>query len=381
MQRAYLIGTLSLVAATALCVIALCFFVDPYNMYPRHNGANEDQHADLFYHLRLHKPYAMQRLQPEHLIIGSSRSARLPPHYLGQPSYNASLPGITLLEMRRMVEHAQAIRPLKSLYLGVDYYMFRKGHSALTEHFEEQRLLRVNPSLADRFGHRFQRLEDGFRSLFSVDAILDSVATLQRRETSQRRYREDGTWFSDGSAKQPRWLFSALNRQKFKDFTTETDALDATEFTRLLQFCRENNIATTVLISPFHGSVMNTVHLAGQWKSYLNWQRMVSKTVIRSAGEQRTVGLEHNPTIVLEPLNSSSPFFYDGVHYTDEAGRQIMACLVDKGCAAALNPEILTGDTTAPYLKRVDGLMRSYRRKNPTDYAALLRWLDRSDKT
>ena len=382
MHRAYLIGTLSIVVALAGCIIILSFVVDPYNMYPRDNDARPRQHADLFYHLRLHKPYAMQRVQPEHLIIGSSRSARLPPHYLGQLSYNASMPGITMLEMRRMVEHAHAIRPLKSLYLGVDYYMFRKGYSDLTEHFEDQRLLRLDPSMTDRFAYRFQQLEDGFRSLFSVDAIMDSVATLQGKDTSLRRYQEDGTWFSDGYAKQPRRLFSALNRQRMEEFTTSTDELDVTEFTRLLQFCIDNNIATTVFISPVHGSIMNTVKLAGKWKNYLNWQRLVVKTVNRMEGELRVVGLENNPDIVLQPINSTSPFFHDGVHYTEKAGKQVMSCLSDGAdCELDLAPEILNRATTAPYLKQVDSLMRRYPKTNPSDYALQLKWLGRRNKT
>jgi hypothetical protein len=378
MQRAYLIGTLSVAAVLALCVVALCLAVDPYKLYPDGDDDNSGNSADLFFHLRLHKPYAIQRRAPQHLIIGSSRSARLQPHFLGEAAYNASLPGVTLREMRRMVEHAHSVRPLKTLFIGVDYYMFRQGHSDQTDHYEDHRLRRPEPSLQQRLAFAYQRLEDGWRALFSVDAVVDSATVLLDRETSQRRYRDDGTWFTEGSSRPPRWLFSALNRQKMRDFSLETDRLDATELAGLLRFCSERNIAVTVFISPFHASVMNTVRIAGKWRSYLDWQRLVSDTVAQAPGSIRLAGVEQQALVTLEPLDTPRPFYYDGVHYTDAAGELIMACLSGGPCDSESEPAVLEAGHIGRYLRRVDELMRAYPRQRPGDYAALRKWLERA---
>jgi hypothetical protein len=70
MYRTYLLMSTVFATLLALMVVVFCFFVDPYNLYPSLNFYENEQEADLFYHLRLHKPYAMEALKPDHLIAG-----------------------------------------------------------------------------------------------------------------------------------------------------------------------------------------------------------------------------------------------------------------------------------------------------------------------
>lgn len=379
MHRTYVLTSAALATLLASTIVIFCFLADPYAIYPSVAGSGEEGEVDLFYHLRIHKPYAMASRRAQHLIIGSSRSASLPPQPLAAPqevAYNASLPGVTLREMRRMLEHAQVIQPLKSVVVGVDYYMFRQGHSDLIDHYEDSRLYRVQPSLWQSLARHFQRFEDNWKSLLSVDVLLSSWQKFYGKDTSQRRYYPDGTWkATPGTRKSATGLFSMLARQKYQDFSDETDTLDPGEFNKLLEFCAEHNIRVSVLISPFHASIMNTVDIAGKWESYLQWQRMVIKLSDPYADTVQVYGLENSPQLALEAMEASPRFFHDGVHYTRQAGRQIMSCLTSPICEPPIRFTALHADNIDAYLAEVNELMRNYPDTNPRDHTRLLKWL------
>lgn len=127
MFRSYNITTLATAFLVSLCIVVFCYIADPYKLYPAVPRLSPDASIDLFYVLRLHTPYEVERIRPSRLIVGNSRSAVLPPQLLQQPgevAYNASLPGATLSELRRMVEHAHAIQPLQQVLVGLDLQMF-----------------------------------------------------------------------------------------------------------------------------------------------------------------------------------------------------------------------------------------------------------------
>ncbi len=379
MYRTYLL--ISTVATTllALAVTAFCFIIDPYDLYPSLGKADRQQQVDLFYHLRLHKPYAMESRRSHHLVVGSSRSARLPPKFLAQNnerSYNAALPGVTLREMRLMVEHAQAIQPLKSVVIGIDYYMFREGHSAISGHFEEARLRKIKPTSQQNLARYFQRFEDHWKSLLSVDALLIAWNTLRGEALSQRRYKKDGTWEAElDRQKTGSWLFSMLVKQKYDDFSRKTDQLDMTELAALLAFCDDHGIQALILISPFHASITNTVSMAGKWNQYLDWQRQVTEISAAYPNSTSIFALESSSDLVLEAIDGERRFFQDGVHYTGMAGRSVMACLTGSDCDSTIKLITLNTANSASYFDEVTRLMKNYRHSNPSDFARVPKWL------
>ena len=166
-----------------------------------------------------------------------------------------------------------------------------------------------------------------------------------------------------------------LVRQEFEEFSKNGDDLDLSEFTRILAFCSDQGIETTVLISPLHASILNTVALAGKWQSYLSWQRSVVEAAQPYRDNVTIIGIEDNPNIVLQPIEASSSFFRDGVHYNDDAGAQIMDCLVKNDCSESIKPVHLDTNNLGVYLEGISRLMLEYRITNAQDYAQLLRWV------
>jgi hypothetical protein len=373
MPRSYAVTALATLFLISGFITTFCFVVDPYKLFPSVPRLSPDKSIDLFYFLRLHKPYAVEQIQPQLLIVGSSRSAELPPQplqALGGIAYNAALPGTSLREMRLMVEHAQAIKPLKFVLMGIVLF------------HEDNRYRKIDAGLMDKLLHSYQKFEDYWRSLFSVDAIVDSWRVLFGSRRSQREYHEDGTWdLISRVAATPAWRYGTLVRQSYhSEITIKNDPLAFTELNELLDFADANGIRLILLISPMQGLLMHTVYLAGTWENYLDWQRELVAMVAGRSSNTPIYGVEDKPRLVLEAIDAPRPLFQDGIHYTRRAGVEIITCLAAP-CDSDLQPTRLSLGSIDAYLERVDALRRQYIQANPADVAKAEKWLNLKVKT
>jgi len=82
MLRSYAVTSLATLFLISACIVMLCFTINPYKLYPAIPWLSPKASVDLFYILRLHRPFDVERVQPQILILGSSRSAVLPPRAL-----------------------------------------------------------------------------------------------------------------------------------------------------------------------------------------------------------------------------------------------------------------------------------------------------------
>jgi hypothetical protein len=371
--------SLAAVTAGAICLIVIVLLViDPYGIYPDVPGLSPGWPTDRFFYLRLHKPYALEDIEADYLIIGSSRSARMNPAALasrGAVAYNASLPGVSLFEMARILEHGNTIKPLTAVILELDYYMFRADH--VFTRFEDDRLSRSNATVLETLRHWNRRLHDRWLSLFSLDALLLSYHSANLGKRSTRTFFDDGTWEANPP---PHWesqRYAILARQKFRDFSEKTSELDMSDLVDMLDYGEAHGIELTLLLSPFHAVQMNAVQQAGRWDSYLRWQREVVAIVDSHPGSAMIYGLEDNPHFITEPLDARPRFFEDGVHYSAWAGDLILACLRAKEapCDSELRVTPLGSDNIDAYLRSITAVMEDYPRTHPDAYLALLSWL------
>jgi hypothetical protein len=380
-QRYWLTSLASLFFASA-CAAFFCFVVDPYKLFPSVPGLSQETSVDLLYKLRLHKPYAIEDVKPNALILGSSRAAGLPPgalQSLDGVAYNASLPGATLNDMRQMVEHAQVIEPLKIIVISVDYNMFREGYSEKKRLGEPHRYQHVDSSLRQRMQHHTQRAADYYKSLFSLDTMIDSFLLLFGKARSPLEYLEDGTWIID----QKKMLvpayqrYSNLSRLIYdEEISHKSQRIVFDEFLDLLDFAEANDIRVIVLISPLQGMLMHTLKLAGTWDLYIRWQHDLVDTITARDTNCEIYGLDDNPLLVLEKIKAPQGLFDDGVHYNRKAGTQILTCLTGP-CKSSLQPTRLHSHSISTYLEKVDTLRLQYAQENPEDITKTLKWLSR----
>ena len=118
---------------TSLALVAgLNYAVDPFSMFgtPRIAVFNANK-VDFLEHLRMTNVYAVERIKPKCIILGTSRAGRGlssdHPALAKTPCYNMALPGISLYEIRRYFQHAQAIQPLDQAILALDFREFNSA--------------------------------------------------------------------------------------------------------------------------------------------------------------------------------------------------------------------------------------------------------------
>ena len=359
------------------------FVMNPYGIYPAAGQFIERQPVDLFWHVRLYKPYTLLKRNADHLMVGSSRTGRMVPAQTWPApanSYNASLPGITGYEILRQVQHANAVRPIAALVLGLEYYMFRADKELFMPGFADDRMLRPQPDLGQQLRHSAQVFVDHWATLFSRSALKDSYRATVGQHESQRTFYADGSWDTDAGQYAGRFSYHLLSNQKYREFRSLSRQVDYQWLEELLRYCQQEGIAVTLLISPSHAHILNAIDLAGRFPNYLQWQRDL--VAIAADYDMTIVGMENNRHLLLEPIAPDSVLFHDGVHYSRQTGIEISRCLPRRlaglDCEGDLQLQILNTANLDSYLDGVSRLMRSYPDTNPADYQLLLRSLRKS---
>ena len=139
-MKKYFITLLSGVFISIAFLATFNWFVNPYNVFssPAIKGFNALKVA-AGRRGRLSKVYEVNRLQPDIIILGSSRELSIPVEPLqtdSESAYNLALANGSGYEMYRMFQHANAIHPLKTVIIGID-----EGFGGgIYENFVEERL-------------------------------------------------------------------------------------------------------------------------------------------------------------------------------------------------------------------------------------------------
>ena len=364
-------------AFTALVAATMVFNyrVDPYELYSGEWSPEEPQ-IDLFWHLRLHKPYQIERVSPGALILGSSVSGRLEPSAVypgGQGGYNASLPGVTLFEARRMLEHTTAHSDVSSMVLSLEYYMFQEGGETGQPGYADRRLLSPEGGLGQQIGWRWQRLLDAWTTLLSGAALRDSLAKLKGENRSGRRLSEDGSWRVELSAKPRPGLFKLMAVQKYREYAPVAPATAYTDLEALLAAADRAGVRILLVLSPYQAYTLNTLEQAGHLEAFIAWQRGVARLAAKH--HVPLYSFQLNPALVLQSLRAPDPWYLDGVHYRSNSARLIGECLglllKGKQCAGPFQPLILSYDTLASYAQAVRRQPGRYRQMWPQEYAQL----------
>ena len=381
--RRYPAALLAAFLVPAILLVATSYRLDPFRLY---EGAEQEAYentADLFWYMRLHKPYRIIAVRPDSLITGSSRAGRLPPEPMARGqgrAYNAAIPGATLYEILRTIEHAHSVEPLRRVLLGVDYAMFRRDQARTLTGFADNRLFMDHPSPGDRLRFHWQRLLDAWNTLFSRGALTANINSARGLRQSRRDFFGNGTWSSGFNREEKPWVYAMLSEQKYAEFSRDDGALDFSGLEQIMRFCEEHGIELTLLLSPTHAHLMNAIARAGGWPHYIDYQREVVERAARFSDrgvEIRVFGAEHNRALVQEAPDSARDWFRDGIHYSLGTGTNLVACLYGdpSTCEPDRSPVELNRDNIDGYLEGVDRQRETYRTRRPEWYRKLDRQL------
>lgn len=270
MGKSFLTTVALLVTIGSALVVSFNMLVDPFSLFgsPHIAGFNANK-MNFVEHLRITNAYAVQRIHPDALIIGTSRAARglSPMHPVWQDftCYNIALPGISTYEILRYLQHAIAIHPLKRVLVGLDFRSFQPGDTPDAD--MEQRL----NVTADGEPNRklfTALLHDLVASVFSYDALLDSLQTVRFQTWQNITLTERGQWKNLSDQYNHAKGFRAYTENTFNRYAEYAQyPFDADEamapFRKILELAHQHRIDLRLVILPSHAWHWETMRIAG----------------------------------------------------------------------------------------------------------------------
>lgn len=299
--------------ALLLAVGLFNWLVNPILLFdsPAINGFNIKK-SQWFYAQFLTKPYAVRRRKPDGLILGTSRSGFTldPSHsgWAGYNSYNYSLAGTTMMVQWHSFMHANSIRPVKRVLLGLDLYMF----NACKDQYAEkpirdylERLHNTETGNSRAYPRRF--LQDYADALLSADITRKSWRTVNSQTPPKEQplhAEQNGLWHNGVPAQRSqRQLFRVIERQYIGSdwfpaphncFALQRNGrkqqLEYLE--KLLRLTRSQNTEVVLIFSPFHARLAEAMRIVGIWSEFEQLKRDVVELVETLARED---GATPNP--------------------------------------------------------------------------------------
>jgi hypothetical protein len=335
---------------------------------------------------RLFKAHDMIRHAPDLLLCGTSRveQALEPGHpaiaAAGYTAYNAAMPGSTIHEQLRMVQHAHAHRPLRAVWLELVFRTMDADAPRFRPGFSDWRLATDAQGRPQSF-HLLADLPT-YLSLETQAAAWRTIRTgsSPRRPLAQVFHRGLFPPENLSLASSNRAAFIAMNRaawqESYHDFRlTGPDGgnphLD--DLAALAAFCRAQGIALTLFLSPEHAYQAWLIERCGLWPAFAGFKHRV----LELAGTDIPVWdfspigpLTSEAIPPAERLGRVMSTYNDGGHYTAAVGRQVIATLA-AGTAVDGFGVRLTMDGLERELERQRAALRAWAAGQPLDAAEI----------
>ena len=294
------------------------WFIDPQDIFKsavigkiNHEKVNKDNNDRLF------KAVDIIRLQPENIIMGSSRTKQgIDPTLLalkGETNYyNLAINGPNFYEVKRYIEHAIYNQPnLEQIILGVDFFMFNQNL--------DNQLTFSN----DRLEKRHLIVEDVVKNIFSLDVVNNSIETVRASQNSPETvnldYGDDGFMpnrnFDNGK---DIWRFHESIKLYFElhsDYQFSRSYFN--NFKQLVELCKKNGIDLIVFISPAHATHWESIDATNKWLVFEQWKRELVKIT-------PVWDFSGYNSITTEAISNQMSHYIDNSHYSPEVGSLIL---------------------------------------------------------
>lgn len=383
-------------------IAAFNYCVDPYGLFnaPRTDGFNQDKPA-VRGHARLAKPYQVNHVAPQTIIMGNSRpemgvdpANTCWPTEL-KPVYNLGLPGASIYMAMRSAQHAMVKNPIKQILWGLDFVDFLSMHS-INENphdwppeklkFEDR--LNVNADGSRNTRYWWTILKEQSQSLLSMDALNDSFYTLlNQANPSAPSTRFDGF----NTAKDLKYvialegqaiIFKQKNIEIAKLFShrewslyqdTKHWSQEFESVSRLLQLAKQQNVKVQLFINPYHADYLTALELAGWWPDFDQWKRQLTRLSEESGVELwdfsaiNEFSVEQPPP--MDDRKTLLKWFWEPAHYRREFGNLMLSNLLQKNCSSnTLNSAgtLLTSKNIDRHLKQLSSAMERYHHNYPS---------------
>lgn len=351
------------------------YYVDPLVIY-RADTAIPDKinRLDQFYNMRLYKPKHISQLQPQAVIIGTSRAGAIRPDsqvWPGLSTYNYSQPGLTLYEMARSIQHAHVQGPLSKVMIGLDFGAFVHMGPLFRNGFAEARLAKDSSDIYMP-GYLLQQLKDLRLTLFSLYITNESIEAVAPPEPRNRYFFDDGSWKNISNKLTGRSGYAFVAKGKVSEMKREgLGAKHSLEIFRgLLEFLYANNIEAKFFFTPTHVFFVDLWFRLGveqMWYDVHYDVLSLNEGMAKEYGRQPfdMWGFGNEEDIVTEPIyrsvDAEKAWFSDGVHYDYKLAEMIkLAMWRDKEKFG----EKLSSDTVNDYLSDINRMRSKFLNSN-----------------
>ena len=409
-------AAVALVALVAVVSVAgFNALIDPFGMKVLDESTRFNTYKPKIYtRVRLFKAYEVSRLQPQSVILGTSRS------HIGftcshaawaqqeGPCYNLAFDGATSREMYAYLRHAYAIRPLKHVLLGLEPYHLAPSLSTTRPDFDI--LVLRDPDR--RFLPHW--LTGDARLLTSVDTLKASVATLwDQMDVKPSWFGPDGQRLGEVFFRQIDGSFRELGARGYFDMTDQREVGYQTEWIvaarrkqpilradpppdpretslayvrRIVEFCRTHHVDLRIVVTPAHVHQSEIMAASGDWSEVEKKKR----DLVRLVEQENARHPELAPTPIFDfsgysSITEESPpppgartelrYYWDSSHFKQIVGDYVLDRVYAVSDSSRVAPPDfgvrLTTDNIESYLSEQRTLQATYRRRFPDDIARL----------
>ncbi|GAB6043247.1 hypothetical protein [Endothiovibrio diazotrophicus] len=318
---------------TAIAVIGgVSALIDPYDLI--HTPDPNHTKPFVLENLLLHKAAAVARVRPEAVILGSSRAGHglVPPAAGGMRVYNLAVPGASPYQMRRLLQHAHAIHPIRLAVAGIDLFTFNRHY--LFADLDES-LLATD---TDGRPQPLWRLRQ-FLLPLSWDLVSKGLESLHTATPAIRLY-PLGNWetipaggtraaFLDNERT---YLTTSWFPPPGHRFELDEGAFEA--FAELLRFARREGTELKLFLSPVHARQWEAADAAGLWPQVEEWRRRV--TAIAAREQTPLWDFAGYNSVTTEPLprgedDPPTRGYQESSHYHPSTGERVLHRLFDYG--------------------------------------------------
>lgn len=380
-HRQYVLLALSLMLVPLLLVSAVNLVADPLGIYHvlEKDGVNAIKpRAQRFE--RLLKPIRAQQLNPDILILGTSRSAYgidpASPWLTagGATAFNNAVMGSTLRDLHALATHGLLTTHARTLLVDIDFFMFNIYKDAP---YQFPNIVKKTP------GDVGYRASQWLVTLPSWDMLDASRATLTGQDEPERltalglmvNERKIAQYLRKGGMRTAadvtlmdytRELWTPCPGTTYRYVHPDRGTSTWQAFDDLLALSEAHNAEIVLYTSPVHALLLATLDASGLWPTYEQWQRdlVAHLDAYRQAHANariRFIDFAHINSVTAEPIpaegdaETAMQWYVDPAHFRTEVGELMLATVFGDDSSVPAN------FTSAPTPDTVDAQLAAKR--------------------
>jgi len=389
MRRFVLTVLMGLACFTAAAAL-ICFVVNPYGVFSGAGtrGFNRDK-TQAIWQPHLAKAYLVEHVEPSTLLIGDSRiELGLNPQSNSwrtefRPVFNLGVPGVTLPDQFRYLQHALSHYVPKELIIGSafeDCFVWSnlRGHeeSVTTEDY----LSRLKGNSVGQA--KYVELKDYMLALLSLDAIVDSIMTVLDQNDPEIPYMAVDGWQSSHD------FHHSFGTEGYHHLVMDKDRMVANTMVAwatvsecnleplqsILHLAKSHDIKVSVILTPSYVDEFEIIKQTGLQRAYDTWKRNLVNIVaaadnggdgVRIWDFNRIDAYTTEPLPAPDDRSHALHWFWETKHFKAELGDEIINTLMDRG-PADFGVRLFPGNIELEIIQDHDRLT-AFERTHPAD--------------